>query len=157
MTGTDAKEALLSGEPVELNGIVYERMTQIIYEPYQGGIAASAELLDKNARSTTRAPIRYINRIGQKDKELSSMVADVPVDSIILRSFAGEFRIDFSSGETGYIVTEQGVCALTGEDAPYCIDDAISGSITAAICRLRDVTMAIASEWSSRKVSETKE
>lgn len=63
MTGAEAKEALLSGEPVELGGITYPRLTAIIYEKYRDGIAVSARLADSTGRSESVAPIRYINRI----------------------------------------------------------------------------------------------
>lgn len=68
MTGADAKEVLLSGEPVELNGVTYQRMTAIIYERYRDGIAVSARLADSTGRSESIAPIRYINRIAPADQ-----------------------------------------------------------------------------------------
>ena len=69
MTGTDAKEALLSGEPVELNGVVYAHVTAIIYERYRDGIVVSARLVDSTGRSESISPIRYINRITSAQKD----------------------------------------------------------------------------------------
>ncbi len=63
MSGEEARAALISSEPVELNGIIYARMERIIYQRYKDGIGVTAELVDKTGRSSTIVPIRYINRI----------------------------------------------------------------------------------------------
>ena len=76
MSGEEARNAQLSGEPVVLNGIVYARLERVIYE---GGIAVTAELIDKNEHSSTITPIRFIKRIEEvtdDGTEANVLVAD---------------------------------------------------------------------------------
>lgn len=56
MTNEELRAALLSCEPVICNGIVYSRVSAVIYRRNgSGGIRLQAELLDKNANSVTIA------------------------------------------------------------------------------------------------------
>lgn len=60
MTAEEIKDALLKKYPVRANGIEYKRVTAVIYREQNGRIAVSAELLDKNQKSVTIAPLDKI-------------------------------------------------------------------------------------------------
>lgn len=51
MSNEELKNALLSGFPVEYNGITYKCVTAIVYRNKGGKIDISAEVLDKNNNS----------------------------------------------------------------------------------------------------------
>lgn len=66
MTGTEAEAARLSGEPIELLGVIYSRLIRIFHEEHNGEDVAIAELADRTGRSTTVAPIKYIKKVSQE-------------------------------------------------------------------------------------------
>lgn len=51
MTGADLKAALLSGYPVQYNGIQYKCICEIVYKCVSGKIVVSAGLLDYNGNA----------------------------------------------------------------------------------------------------------
>lgn len=68
MTNADAKNALLSGSPVEYQGIEYKCISAVIYRIKGVGkkkvIVPSVELTDKTAEySVTIAPINKVRKI----------------------------------------------------------------------------------------------
>jgi hypothetical protein len=64
MTGEELKEALMNKYPVCSNGIEYKCVNAIIYRNKDGKILVSAELLDRNERSVTIAPLDNIKKKG---------------------------------------------------------------------------------------------
>lgn len=60
MTNTEIKDALMDGRRVVHNGIVYDKVSAIIYKNINGKIVVSAEMLDKNENCVVTAPIAKI-------------------------------------------------------------------------------------------------
>lgn len=61
MTNEEAKTALFQRTPVTCNGINYSHISAIIYRPDRyNNLVISAELLDKNQRSVTIAPLKDV-------------------------------------------------------------------------------------------------
>lgn len=56
----ELKDAVLSGSPVEHNGVTYKCVSAIIYRNRGGRLVASAELTDKNNHSITIAEPRMV-------------------------------------------------------------------------------------------------
>ncbi len=147
MTGEEAKTALRSGEPVVLNDIEYERIVAIIYRPYLGGITVSAELKSKTGNSSAIAPIQYIQRTDKHRETPDVVLAPLPIDSISLHTYAGEFRVEFAARDGGCAPAESGVGALPSCDTPYSEDDSIIETWKHAINRVRDVAATIIGDW----------
>jgi hypothetical protein len=64
MTAEEIKDALLKKYPVIAGGIEYKRVTAVIYREQDKKIVVSAELLDRNGRSVTIAPLKNIEKKG---------------------------------------------------------------------------------------------
>lgn len=61
MTNEEAKTALFSKTPVSCNGINYAYISAIIYRvDKHNNLVISAEMLDKNQRSVTIAPLKDV-------------------------------------------------------------------------------------------------
>ncbi len=52
MTNEELKNALMKGVEVEYEGIIYKRVSAIIYRMVEGKIVVLAEIEDKNAKSS---------------------------------------------------------------------------------------------------------
>lgn len=64
MSNEELKEALLSEAPVESGGIIYKRVSGIIYrKSAKGGIQIQAELEDRCAHSITIADPTRVNAV----------------------------------------------------------------------------------------------
>lgn len=63
MTNDEAKEAFRNKTPVYWNGVLYTKISAIIYryDPY-GNLLVSAELLDRNGNSVVIARLKDIKR-----------------------------------------------------------------------------------------------
>lgn len=64
MTNSEAKAALLEECPAVYAGITYQKITALIYRKAGQGksVRVSAELLDRNGRAVTIAPVEKIER-----------------------------------------------------------------------------------------------
>lgn len=62
MTPEELKKAMIDEIPVTHNGIVYSRVTGIIYRKRGKSAIIQAELLDKNGRSFTYAAPKRVAR-----------------------------------------------------------------------------------------------
>ena len=60
MTNSEVKDALMDGRRVVHNGIVYDKVSAIIYRNINGKIVVSAEMLDKNENCVVTAPVAKI-------------------------------------------------------------------------------------------------
>ena len=60
MTNIEIKDALMDGRRVVYNGIVYDKVSAIIYRNINGKIVVSAEVLDKNENCVVTAPVAKI-------------------------------------------------------------------------------------------------
>lgn len=147
MTGADAKNALVSGEPVEYDGIIYERIQQIIYNRCRDGISVSAVMVDRTGRSTSTALVRRINRIGECGESIDAQNALMPIESIELRTYAGTLRIEISAGENGRLVTEGGELALPVSETPYHASDSALELLQTALGRIRDTAHRAIGDW----------
>lgn len=147
MTGAEAKNALRSQEPVVLNDIEYACVLAIIYRLQMGRIAVSAELKSKSGNSTAISDISYIHLTEKNSDTPDALRAPIPIDSITLSTYAGEFRIDFAMRDDKFTPTEAGVGKLPEADAPYSEEDSIIETWRHAIGRVRDVAATIIGDW----------
>lgn len=62
MTTADLKRAFIDECPVRYNGIIYQRVTAVIYRktPDKAGLLVQGELLDKNGRAVMIAAAERI-------------------------------------------------------------------------------------------------
>ena len=147
MTGTEVKNALRSQEPVVLGDVEYERILEIKYKPHRGGIAVSAELKSKSGDSTAITDISHIRHTDENCRIPDALRAPLPIDSITLSTYAGEFRVDFAMRDGMFIPTESGVGKLPGADSPYFEDDSVIETWRHVINRIRDVAATIIGDW----------
>jgi len=63
MSNEELKDALFRGCPVKYNGIVYLRVSAIIYRNCAGKLLLSAELLDRNQNSVTVVPPQKVQEV----------------------------------------------------------------------------------------------
>lgn len=60
MNNAEIKDALMDGRRVVHNGIVYDKVSAIIYRNIGGKVVVSAEMLDKNENCVVTAPVAKI-------------------------------------------------------------------------------------------------
>lgn len=147
MTGAEAKAALISGEPVELDGVTYERIQQIVYNRCRDGISVSAVLVDRTGRSTTTALVRNVNRISEHSGGVEARHTQTPIESIELRTYAGTLLIEIVPGECGQRVAERGEWALPPGDAPYHVNDTALETMHEIVGRIRDTAHTVIGDW----------
>lgn len=66
MTNAELKDALLSGCPVECNGIRYQRVCEIVYRCPAGQLIVSAGMLDPNGNCIVYALADKISKIEER-------------------------------------------------------------------------------------------
>lgn len=75
MTNEEAKTALFKRTPVRCNGIEYLYISAIIYRTNKNNeLAISAEMLDKNQRSVTIAPLKDVISTYDNQNQATTLV-----------------------------------------------------------------------------------
>jgi hypothetical protein len=62
-----AKELLISGAPVMRDGIMYKKISALVFRMGEGLIDPYAEVLDRNTNSVVVCPLKWLDEVNTKD------------------------------------------------------------------------------------------
>lgn len=71
-----AKELLISGAPVKRDGIVYKKISALVFRMGEGLVDPYAEVLDRNNNSVVVCPLKWLDEVDAKNID-----ADCAIDN----------------------------------------------------------------------------